>query len=251
MSDPYQVLLLFVLLISPIIFITLLFITAPYGRHARSGWGLTLDNRWAWMWMELPAVLTITTIYLYNAEEIHVANLIFLILWEWHYLYRTFYFPTQLRGTQKSFPILLIAFAVLFNIINGYLNGTYLFELNPIDGWSYFSSWHFILGLSVFSVGFLLHYSSDRTILQLRSDPSIDYAIPYGEGFRWVTNPNYLGEFIQWCGWAILTWSIAGVAFALFTLANLLPRAIANHRWYHQTFENYPKERKVFVPFLY
>ena len=33
---------------------------------------------------------------------------------------------------------------------------------------------------------------------------------------RYVRHPNYLGEIVQWTGWAIMTWSLAGLAFALF-----------------------------------
>lgn len=251
METAYETLLVFVIVISPIIFFTLLFVSAPYGRHARPGWGVTIDSRWAWMWMELPAVLTIATIYLLHSDEMHIANVVFLLIWEWHYIYRTFYFPTRLHSTQKSFPILLILFATVFNLINGFLNGTYLFSLNPIEGWDDLHSWHFIIGSTLFMLGFCLHYYSDRIILHLRTDPTIHYAIPYGGGFRWVTNPNYLGEFMQWCGWAILTWSLAGFAFALFTLANLLPRAITNHKWYKRQFPDYPQGRKIFFPYVY
>jgi hypothetical protein len=33
-------------------------------------------------------------------------------------------------------------------------------------------------------------------------------------------------------------------------LANLLPRALAHHRWYKQRFPEYPSERKAIFPFL-
>jgi 3-oxo-5-alpha-steroid 4-dehydrogenase len=35
----------------------LFFIPAPYGRHARAGWGPTLENRLGWVVMEAPAVV--------------------------------------------------------------------------------------------------------------------------------------------------------------------------------------------------
>jgi len=28
----------------------------------------------------------------------------------------------------------------------------------------------------------------------------------------------------------------------------LFPRALANHRWYRENFDNYPKERKAIIP---
>ena len=62
---------------------------------------------------------------------------------------------------------------------------------------------------------------------------------------------DYLGEIIQWVGWAILTRSWAGSSFALFTFCNLAPRAVANHRWYRKTFADYPAERKILLPGLF
>ena len=46
------------------------------------------------------------------------------------------------------------------------------------------------------------------------------------------------------------TWSLPGLAFALYTAANVGPRALANHRWYHEKFDDYPKHRKALVPFV-
>ena len=54
---------------------------------------------------------------------------------------------------------------------------------------------------------------------------------------------------LEWIGWAIATWSLAGAAFAVFTVANLLPRALANHRWYRQQFADYPVSRRAVFPY--
>jgi protein-S-isoprenylcysteine O-methyltransferase Ste14 len=76
------------------------------------------------------------------------------------------------------------------------------------------------------------------------------YQIPHGLGYRWVSCPNYLGEIIQWIGWAVATWSLAGWIFAIWTMANLVPRAIAHHRWYRATFAGYPPGRRALIPYL-
>jgi hypothetical protein len=57
-----------------------------------------------------------------------------------------------------------------------------------------------------------------------------------------------LGEILIWIGWAIATWSLAGLSFAAWTIANLLPRAKAHHEWYHKKFPEYPPERKALIP---
>jgi protein-S-isoprenylcysteine O-methyltransferase Ste14 len=65
-----------------------------------------------------------------------------------------------------------------------------------------------------------------------------------------VSSPNYLGEIVQWTGWAIATWSLGGLAFALYTAANLAPRALDNHRWYQDHFDDYPPRRRALIPYL-
>ena len=76
------------------------------------------------------------------------------------------------------------------------------------------------------------------------------YKIPRGGPYRLVSCPNYLGEMVEWGGWALLTWSMPGLAFAAWTAANLLPRAMTHHRWYQDKFPDYPRERRAVIPFL-
>lgn len=50
---------------------------------------------------------------------------------------------------------------------------------------------------------------------------------------------------------ALATWSPSGLAFWLFTTANLVPRARSNHRWYLATFRDYPPGRRALIPGIY
>jgi protein-S-isoprenylcysteine O-methyltransferase Ste14 len=241
--------LLIQFLLCPLVLISLLWVTAPYGRHHRSGWGPSLPNRAAWFWMELPAVLIIALLVLSRPEGREPAAWVPLLLWEVHYGYRTLLFPAWMRAGEKSFPALLVLFAVAFNGLNGYNNADALLDAGAAR--QPLQTLHFFLGSLLFVGGFILHVHSDRTIRRLRGPGETGYRIPHGGGFRWVGSPHYLGEIIQWTGWAILTWSAAGLAFALFTFCNLAPRAVANHRWYRETFADYPRERRVLVPGLF
>lgn len=49
-------------------------------------------------------------------------------------------------------------------------------------------------------------------------------------------------------GFALATFSLPGLTFAAWTIANLVPRAITNHRWYHDKFPDYPTERRAINP---
>ena len=140
--------------------------------------------------------------------------------------------------------------AVVFNVFNGYLNGRQL-------AWaadSYSPEWlrdpRFIIGVLLFLGGFAINIYSDQVLIRLRTKSGAGYAIPQGGLYRWISCPNYFGELIEWCGWAILTWSMAGLVFAVWTAANLVPRAISNHRWYREQFPEYPAERKAVLPLL-
>ena len=114
-----------------------------------------------------------------------------------------------------------------------------------------FASAASILGLSLMAAGFFAHLHSDRILIALRGSGEAGYRIPERGLHRWVCNPNYLGEIVEWAGWALATWSVAGLAFALFTTANLAPRALANLRWYRDTFEDYPSWRKALIPGIF
>lgn len=233
-------------LLCPIVLFSLLKVTAPYGRHFQRGWGPVLPNRRAWFWMEIPAVLVTGLIVVSDPLGKELAAWVPLLLWQLHYLYRSFVFPALMRPSDKTFPALLVIFAIAFNTLNGYNNGTAL--LQHAQAGETLSTAHFWLGLTVFLAGFATHIQSDAIIRRLRRPGETGYRIPEGGPFRWVSSPHYLGEIVQWAGWAVMTWSLAGLAFALFTFCNLAPRAVSNHAWYRRQFPDYPRQRRVLIP---
>jgi 3-oxo-5-alpha-steroid 4-dehydrogenase 1 len=247
----YKILICFIFIISPITFVGLLFKTAPYGKHTEKGWGLKIQSKLGWFLMEIPAVFVIAVFYLKNYKDITFVPFVFLMIWQAHYIYRTFIYPFLLRGSKKTFPVLLVVFAVVFNTINGYINGYYQCCIRPEYDLSWFLTPQFILGTITFFTGYFVHIYSDMVIRNLRKPGEKEYKIPQGWIFRFISNPNYFGEIIQWFGFALLTFSLPGLAFAVFTFANLAPRAIANHKWYKNQFPDYPKKRKAIIPFIY
>ena len=224
-------------------------VTAPYGRYARKGWGVTIHARWAWIVMELPALIVILLMYLQSRGD-RLVPTILVSAWEIHYLYRTFIYTALLKGARKRFPMVLVAMAILFNVANGYVNGWSIAFRPPGVGVDWLSDPRFIVGATLFLLGFLIHVQSDTILRRLRRPGETGYRIPQGGLFRSVSSPNYLGEIVQWCGWAVASWSLAGLAFAVFTAANLAPRAVSHHRWYRETFPDYPGNRRALIPFV-
>ena len=89
---------------------------------------------------------------------------------------------------------------------------------------------------------------ADNALLRLRKRGRTGYVVPQGGAYRYISCPNYLGEILEWTGWAVATWSLGGLAFCVFTAANLVPRARSNHRWYRENFPDYPPGRRALIP---
>ena len=232
-------------------FVVLFFITAPYGRHIRAGWGPTVHSSAGWLAMESPAVLVFAVCFFAgNRFAVH-GTLVFLLLWQLHYTHRAFIYPFRMRNFGKRMPLTVVLMAVAFNVFNGYLNGRYLGAHADRYPAEWFYDPRFLFGTALFFVGFMVNVHSDQVLFRLRSGGGQGYRIPYGGLYRWVSCPNYLGELLEWFGWALATWSVPGLVFAVWTAANLVPRARANHRWYVERFDDYPKNRKAVIPALF
>jgi hypothetical protein len=236
--------------VATVIFVVLLRVTAPYGRHTRAGWGPQLRSTIGWIVMESPAVLAFAAIYALGEHRAELAPLVLLGLWELHYVYRAFVFPLLRRGGDRPMPLAVVGFAILFNLPNAYLNARSLSHFAIYSaGW--LTGPRFLVGATLFLVGFAIHVHADGVLRRLRAPGEREYKIPHGGLYRWLSCPNYFGELIEWTGWAIATWSIAGALFAFWTAANLVPRAVSNHRWYRGHFPDYPATRRAILPFIY
>ncbi len=120
---------------------------------------------------------------------------------------------------------------------------------SPKHGIYYIYSFPFILGSLVTLTGFFIGFVSDQVLLRIRRTYQ-SYQIPFGGLFEYVSCPHFLGESLEWIGFCIAcNGSLESTSFAIWTIANLVPRALAQHVWYQSTFKDYPKHRKEIVPF--
>lgn len=230
-------------------FLALLWTTAPYGRHARKGWGLSIPPRLGWILMEHPSVLLFLPVYFAGAHSMALVPLVLCAFWQLHYVHRTFIFPFRMRVGSKPMPISIPVMGLTFTALNAYLNARWISELG-----TYPASWlldpRFLIGAVIFLLGLAINLHADTVLIHLRKPGERGYKIPRGGMYRWITSPNYFGEILEWIGWAVMTWSLPGLAFALYSIANLAPRALANHRWYREKFPDYPPERRALIPFV-
>jgi len=248
MSHFYKYSLIIVFSLAVIVFILLFFISAPYGKFRRKGWGPAIKSKWAWLLMELPSPLLMAVFFITSEPENLIKN-IFILLWLSHYIHRALIYPFTQSGRNKSYPLILVCMAFIFNWFNGFMNGYGIFHLMTYNI-SWLLSWQFITGGVVFISGFIINKTADEMLRKMRNDNPAEYVIPNGWLFNYISCPHYLGEMIEWAGWAVITWSLPGFAFFIFTFANLFPRAISSHKWYKDNFEDYPESRKAVIPFI-
>ncbi len=229
-------------------FLALRFVVAPYGRHARPGWGPTLPERLGWMVMESPSLVLFAAIFAVGAHRAQAAPIALAAMWLTHYGHRTLVYPFRLRG-HKHMPAMVVVLGFGFNLLNATINASWISGLGTYPaGW--ITGGRFLAGAALFVAGMAVNLDADRRLFALRREAQ-GYAIPRGGLYTWVSCPNYLGEIVEWSGWALASWSLGGAAFAVYTIANLAPRAASHHAWYLQRFSEYPRERRALVPFVW
>lgn len=251
--------LVFMALIGAIVFVALYFVDAGYGKMRSEKWGPAINNKVGWFLMEAPVFVVI--LYLWAVSPFDVTRTapywVFLLLFELHYFQRSFVFPFLLKGNSKM-PLVIMFLSVMWNMINGYVQGYWLFHLAPrYCPNMYTSAWltdsRFIIGTIIFLIGMVINMHSDHVIRHLRKPGDTQHYLPKKGMYQYVTSANYLGEITEWLGFAILTWSAAGLLFFWFSCCNLVPRSNAIWKKYQEEFpDEFDKKRlKRIIPFIY
>lgn len=277
--DNFSWLLLAMSVTAVVVFVCLFFVDAGYGKFYTKRWGPSVGNKMGWVLMEAPVFVLMLVFYFiweapvagcraqdcsHLAPDSNVGSpvlLLFLCLFELHYFHRSFIFPFLLKGKSRM-PLAIVLLGVVFNSLNAFMQAGWLFCLSKnVMPYRYTTAWlttpQFIIGTLMFIAGMAININSDYIIRQLRAkrkgDESNRHYLPDRGLYRHVTSANYFGEFVEWCGFAVLTWSLSGAVFALWTFANLAPRA---HRIYKRYQKEFPDQmaarpRKRLIPYLW
>lgn len=236
------------------VFIALHFVNAGYGIMRGKQWGPCMPNRIGWVVMEAPVFVAMCLLWWHSSRRMDAAPLVMFALFQLHYFQRSFIFPLLIRRSTPM-PLAIIAMGMIFNTLNALMQGGWIFYVSPADRYpvSWLWSWQMIAGSILFLAGMGINLHSDYIIRHLRKPGDTRHYIPRGGMFRYVTSANYFGEFVEWSGFALLTWSWAGAVFALWTFANLAPRARALTQRYIAEFGNdYSRlHRRHIIPFIY
>lgn len=246
--------LIIMAIVAVVVFVSLFFVDAGYGKFYNAKWGPSVDNHLGWFLMESPVFVAMLLLWWFSDRRADFVRLAFLVLFELHYFHRSFIYPMKLSGHSRM-PLSIILMGVLFNTLNAFMQGGWIFYFSPLD--YYPSDWLYSIpfwaGTALFVTGMYVNIQSDNIIRHLRKPGDTAHYLPRGGMFRYVTSANYLGEFTEWVGFAILTWSWSGAVFALWTFANLAPRAARIYDYYLREFPGQldPAKVKRMIPFIY
>ncbi|NRB41192.1 MAG: DUF1295 domain-containing protein [Pseudomonadales bacterium] len=210
----------------------------------------TIDKKLGWILMEIPILIVVIYFFVVGEQPLN-ASVVMIALFVMHYFNRAIIFPQRIKVSGKRMPVVSMVSSMAFYIVNGYIIGHYFGALKayPIE-WLYDP--RFIIGFVMFIAGFIINIQSDNILINLRGPGESGYKIPHGGCFKFVSCPNYMGEMIEWIGFAIMTWCLPGAVYAAWVVLPLFAQAVGAHQWYKEKFqEEYPKERKAIIPYLY
>lgn len=271
-----------------------LFINAPFGRFTPKRKFLTFDGTFSssigipltcflgiksWMIMEIVAPITFVTTLrkaplqkwsgpASHAPKISPTASFLAFLFLAHYTNRAILSPLRSPSRSRAHIIVTLC-GITFNLINGYLLGAYLSSPEAKNVlWFRLGDVKFLLGAFCWSFGFVGNVVHDELLLKIRrnqkrkakqredqgKDAGEHYAIPFGLFFKYVSFPNYLCEWVEWVGFALMAspddYFTPPWVFFYGEILTMLPRAWRGHQWYHQKFPDYPKGRKAVIPFI-
>jgi 3-oxo-5-alpha-steroid 4-dehydrogenase 1 len=260
--EAYGVLVALTLLAAVVVLATLQAqaqVPAPYGRHERGHaeaeagkWGPPVAQRTAHVLSDFPpGVLGFLATFLAwglgskpygqlrrgasGAAGVRF-NWLFLALWLAHYVHRGLLHPLFImRYSSRTVRLGIPLAGVVPNSLFCYINACWIATCVYPKSWGAHPA--FVIGIVLFSIGFSLNKVADWQLARLRRSGETAYRQPRGLSlFLNVANANYLGELIQWLGYALAAWSPPALVWAAFGAATFVPRSAHNLAWLHREF---------------
>jgi hypothetical protein len=254
-NQDYLNFILQILLISVFI-ITLFvsyFIPAHYGKFFDPQKSkITLSNTLGWMIMETPNLIVTTFFFFYHPlmNTNGFFRLMSLLPFFIHYFHRSLIYPFKLENAKKM-PLDISLYGCIFCTLNSIIqNRSILYFANYSVKGNPFLDKQLLFGLCIFLLGMYINIKSDYMMLEQKKKTT-GYIIPYGFLYNYISSPNYLGEIIEWIGFATAVKTLSSWIFVFTTIVAIFPRAVTSHRWLKEKFgSEFPKERKAIIPYI-
>ncbi|KAL2943044.1 3-oxo-5-alpha-steroid 4-dehydrogenase 2 [Bienertia sinuspersici] len=105
------------------------------------------------------------------------------------------------------------------------------------------------VGLFLLGIGGNLYHHYILSTLRRKGEK--EYKIPKGGLFNLVICPHYLFEVLGFVGVSCIAQTPYTLAFTAGTTIYLMGRSYATKKWYLSKFEDFPKDVKAFLPFIF
>ena len=128
--DTFRIILYVMAALAVVVFIALYQVKAGYGILIDKSWGITISNKWAWMIMEAPVFIAMCWFWVMSPRKWDLVPFIFFLLFQIHYLQRSFIFPWLIKGKSRM-PVLIMLMGIVFNLANAFIQGQWIFFLAP------------------------------------------------------------------------------------------------------------------------
>lgn len=106
-------------------------------------------------------------------------------------------------------------------------------------------------GVAIFLVGIVGNFYHHYILSKLRKEGEKEYKIPQGGLFNLVICPHYLFEILGFIGISCISQTVYALSFTVGTIGYLTGRSYATRKWYLSKFEDFPKDVKALVPYIF
>lgn len=107
------------------------------------------------------------------------------------------------------------------------------------------------VGVVVFFIGISGNFYHHYLLANLRKDGEKQYKIPRGGLFSLVICPHYLFEVVGFLGISFISQTVYAFFFTIGMAGYLVGRSYATRKWYMSKFEDFPKDVKALIPYIY
>ncbi|KAI4503962.1 hypothetical protein M0802_001365 [Mischocyttarus mexicanus] len=113
-----------------------------------------------------------------------------------------------------------------------------------------------IISVNIFLLASLMQLKSNFILANLRKSNNKvvfdGYKIPHGGLFEYISSPLQLTEICIYLSLSVILWQSNTFHYiTIWVIINQMVCAIMEHIWYQKTFQNYPKKRKMIIPYLF
>ncbi|KAK6233735.1 hypothetical protein QUC31_006141 [Theobroma cacao] len=106
-------------------------------------------------------------------------------------------------------------------------------------------------GIVLFLIGISGNFYHHYLLSKLRANGSKDYKIPRGGLFELVICPHYLFEILGFVGMSLISQTLFSFSASLGSAMYLTCRSYVSRRWYLSKFEDFPKQVKALIPYVF